>query len=40
MVMVHPDLPIKANIDKYNLISFSADRKAGQLTFVDIIFSE
>ena len=38
MIMVHPDLPIKVNVDKYHLISFSGDRKAGQLTSVDMVF--
>ena len=38
MVMEHPDLPIKANVDKYKGLSFSGDRKAGQLTSVDMIF--
>ena len=38
MIIIHPDLPIKANVDKYKIISFSGDRKAGQLTSVDMIF--
>ena len=38
MIIINPDLPIKANVDKYKIISFSGDSKAGQLTSVDMIF--
>ena len=38
MVILHPDLPIKANVDKYKELSFPRDRKAGQLTSADMIF--
>ena len=38
MVMTHPDLPIKANVDKYKGISFAGEKQSGQVPFFSMIF--